>query len=159
MLQSKKGFTFIELLVVIATMVILFGVGYANFRDFQRRQYLESARRMMISDLRLAQEYALAGRGCGTQNVLNHYSFKIINPTSYRIEAVCGNNVVMSVKGVNMPSDIRISSPSSFDLWFYPLGKGTNIQGEQTVITLEFGQQQNGLLSTTITISRGGTIK
>ena len=58
----KSGFTLIELMVVMLIMSLLFGLGFANFRDFQRRQILEGAVRAVKGDLRYAQELALAGR-------------------------------------------------------------------------------------------------
>lgn len=163
--KKGYGYTFVELLVVIATMVILFGVGYANLRDYQKRQYLESARRMVVSDLKLAQEYALAGKGC--TSVLEYYSFIIPSPSSYNIRVKCDNSPQPQlVKEVNMPQGIQISgfapppNLNDTDLRFYPLGKGTNIVRDAVVsITLTFEPGSFSSFSTIITVTPGGTIK
>jgi len=94
--SNLLGFTLLELLVVIMTMTLLFGLTYANFRDFQRRQYLESAERQVEADLRLAQQLALSGRKPDTtpdnvceSRVLHGYRFHRTNVRTYDIEAYC----------------------------------------------------------------------
>ena len=42
-ISKSNGFTLIELLIVVVTMTLLFGVGFANYRDFQKREYLKTA--------------------------------------------------------------------------------------------------------------------
>lgn len=101
--ENLLGFTLLELLVVIMTMTLLFGLTYANFRDFQRRQYLESAERLVEGDLRLAQQLALSGRKPDTtpdniceSRVLHGYRFHRTSVDTYDIEAFCpgpGTNV------------------------------------------------------------------
>ena len=59
---NSSGYTLVELTIVVMIMAILFTVGYGNYRSYQRRQYLETAVRQVVSDLRLSQEYALSGR-------------------------------------------------------------------------------------------------
>lgn len=128
--RTEQGFTFIELLIVIVTMVLLFGVGFANFREFQRRQVAISFARQMKADFNLAREYALAGRkptiGCtdldGYEFYVEYYS------RYYRISPRCGGATNPStVKTVNFPTEIDVR-PSYFpwlsSINFRVLGRG-----------------------------------
>ena len=110
-----QGFTIVELVVVIGTMAILFSLGYANNREFQRRQQLESVVREFKVDMRLAQQLALTGKkpaGCATLE-----GYRIIREgmgmgmqNSYEILAHCGKNKKCDkdpdycVKDVDLPS-------------------------------------------------------
>ena len=58
---SVRGFTLIELLVVVVTMALLFSVGYANYRSFQKRQRVGAVTREIKAQLRLLQEKSIAG--------------------------------------------------------------------------------------------------
>ncbi len=169
-----KGFTFIELLVVISIMAILFGFGYARFRDFQKRQYLDSAARMLISDLKMAQESALAGRKLdilpppNTKCIdLIAYFFYRLSNQRYEIRILCNGNDYSNNAGLvvtrNFPQGISFSysyNPSMCvngaaggAICFYPSGRGTNLTYDLT-ITLNF----QGVGQKTITITPGGTI-
>src|SRR5437762_5518928 len=102
----KKGYTLIEILVGLSIIGILFAVGYLNFRDYARRQAVVAASRALKSDLRLAQEQALAGQkptGCGT---LNGYQLNITSTTAYEIDAVCDVGNVIAVKNITTPTGI-----------------------------------------------------
>ena len=141
---NRSGYTLIELLVVMMTMIILFSLGYANFRGFQRRQQLESVVRMVKADLRLAQANALSGKkptsgNCSdaASNVLA-YSFTKTSdtPTSYEIRAICPG-LVNTIK----PVTITGATMSAFsEIQFNILGRGTNISGGEIVITITSGE-------------------
>lgn len=154
-MKRYLGFTVIELLVTMVIMGLLFSLGYANYRDFSRRQAVASAGRMVIADLRLAQSKALSGEKPCTGN-LSTYNF-VIGAGSYQIKAVCsgtGSNSVIT-KTQPLPSGILISSSLS-PISFKVLGQGTNIPTTGASITLS----QTGTANIqTITVSEGGEIK
>lgn len=86
------GFTLIELIVVMGIMALLFTLGYANYRGFQRSQQLETAVEDFKTDLRLAQQLANSGKkpsGCST---LAGYRVIRAGNDSYEIAANCGGN-------------------------------------------------------------------
>lgn len=58
---NNFGFTLIELLMVLFIISVLFGLGYTNYRDYSRRQLLNTAVRQMEEDIRLIQEKAISG--------------------------------------------------------------------------------------------------
>lgn len=155
-LEIREGFTLIELLVVIGTMALLFGFGYANYRDFQRRQYLEGAARMVRGDLRLALEYALAGRkepGC---DVLEGYVFRRTSASGYRIEDSCNAGGGNDIKSVTLPADIKMDAlPTANWFLFKVLGRGIN-RDSDVIITLKHQAAGN---EQTITVTTGGQIK
>ncbi|KKQ98743.1 MAG: hypothetical protein UT24_C0001G0024 [Candidatus Woesebacteria bacterium GW2011_GWB1_39_12] len=153
-LQNFYGYTLIELLIVMMTMVLLFGLGFANYRGFQRRQSLEGVVRMVKADLRLAQANALSGKkpssgNCSAvaSNIL-YYSFAYVDSDTYAYGAVCPTE--SNIKQV----DITGATMSAFsEIRFNVLGRGTNITG-QTVITIT-----SGAGSKDITVRSGGTIE
>ena len=57
---STFGYTLIEILVGLTIIGIIFGVGFASFREFSRRQSLAGGVKTLVGDLRLAQEQAIS---------------------------------------------------------------------------------------------------
>ncbi len=158
----ERAYTLIEILVGITVIALLFLFGYASFRDFSRRQAMNSAARTIRGDLRLAQEQALSGNKpanptdpkCEAPNVLNGYYFRAAS-TSYAIEVACSGGTV-TAKNVNLPSDISLTAPSPNPILFKVLGQGTNLTASDATIILT----QAGTLNTqTITVTSGGEIK
>jgi len=168
------GFTILELLIVIVTMTLLFGAGYANYREFQKREHLEGAARMIRGDLRLAQEMALAGRKptepagnpCET-NDLGGYVFVRSSAysagppkvaASYEIYAVCpswGTNRVLVKGPVELPEDVDLLSFGSNRFTFLVLGKGTDLVSNLDLRVQFVG---TGMANRTITITTQGSI-
>jgi type II secretory pathway pseudopilin PulG len=148
-ISTPGGYTLLELLIVISIMIIIFVIGFTNYRDYQRRQELESGVRQVRADLSLAQTYAITGRkpdspsgnACET-SPLNGYAFTRINPgNSYRIEADCGAGVRVVIKdNISMPSGIQITSVSGTPtdtLVFHVLGRGVDrVTPGDTTITI-----------------------
>lgn len=89
-----QGFSIIELVIVLSIMGIMFSVGSANFRDFQRRRTVESVAENIRSEMRLAQQYAISGRkpqDC-VDNDWTLKSYQVYQTDSihqYHIGAVC----------------------------------------------------------------------
>lgn len=163
-LQSHKsitgqGYTLIEILVALSIIGLLFGFGYASFRDFSRRQALQGTVKKIQGDLRLAQQQALSGKKpsdikCNSQ-LLASYSFKVYSTSEYKIEANCGGGDVL-VKDVILSSDISISIDSN-PIKFKVLGQGTNIDGG-SMITITLTQAGTSDKAT-VEVTDGGEIK
>ncbi len=166
-----KGFTYVELLVAMSVMLLLFGVGFANYRDFQRRQQVESAARTVLSDLRLAQESALSGRKiCPANEVLLNYSFQYVDQDTYSILEVCTPilaptiTVIKSVdlQGAlfdNINSTFITSADTGGVIKFLPIGKGTNINaGAQRSIILKHSSPSLSSITKTISVFSSGAI-
>ena len=86
-LMRQNGYTLIEILVVITIMATLFGFGYANFRDFSRRQALQGAVKQVQGSLRKVQQSAISGvkpndPKCNDPQVLNGYDLNLSNVSS-----------------------------------------------------------------------------
>ncbi len=160
-----KGYTLIEILVGLTIIGIVFGVGYAGFRDFSRREQLSSVSKVLVGDLRLAQARALSGQKpedikCTAQDQrLDGYSLQITSEATYEINAKCSAGVVNdpAIKSVILPIGVTISTPVVNPLTFKTLGEGTNIPSGQSVI-LTLTQTATGK-TYTVTISAGGEIK
>ncbi|MCH7730468.1 type II secretion system protein [Patescibacteria group bacterium] len=153
------GYTLVEILVVMTIIGVVFGVGFASFRGFARRQAVASSVRALKADLRLAQAQALAGKkpdhpNCNSPNLLDGYNFEIISNDEYRIDARCsGGNV--EVKEVQLVS-VSISAPTPNPILFKVLGQGTNIAaGTQAQIVLS--EDQTGF-SLAVAVSSSGEI-
>lgn len=162
-LQSNKslGYTLIEILVGLSIISLLFSFGYINYRDFSRRQALTGISKQIQGNLRLAQQQALSGKKpdhafCNGVNLLSGFSFRVVNSTSYRIEANCSGGDVLIRDGL-LPSGVTITTPSPNPVIFKVLGNGTNIPaGQSSIITIN---QNTTDIDSTITITAGGEIK
>lgn len=162
---NTKGYTLVEILIVLVVMTILFGSGYAMYRNFSRRQELLGAAKEVQSDLRQAQQMAISGikpDACG-DNTLNGIYFKSTYDSTksqyvYRIRAVCGcsGSSCPLIKENYLPSSLTLASSSSSEVVFKVLGQGTNISSGSVVYTIT--QTSTGDTST-VTIDSGGTIK
>ncbi len=159
----QSGYTLIEILVGLTIISLLFGFGYASFRDFSRRQTLVGTAKSVQGDLRLAQEFALAGQkpddvSCNSPETLDSYSFKVYSASQYKIEADCtGGAAGIVYKDVNLSPDITLSTPSVNPIKFKVIGTGTNIpSGQSTTITLT---QSGTNAQLVITVGSGGEIK
>lgn len=160
---AKNGYSLLELLVSVSIIALLFSVGFASYRDYQRRQLTESALRLIKSDLRLAQEYAIAGKkpdstpdnACETSD-LQGYRFNRLTATTYRVEAVCsaGSHIV---KGpVTLPTNTQLNAiPGGSTFSFRVLGMGID---RASAVTLTIANTLTGTTSQ-ISISTSGEIK
>lgn len=156
---TKEGYTIIEILVAVSISAVIFVAGFANFRDFSRRQVLVSAVRSLKGDLRLAQEYALIGKKpeevkCLEPNILDTYGFYVNNVGEYMIRAYCSGGAV-DVKVVEMAQDVEILTPNPNPITFKVLGEGNNLSAS-TDITLSQVSTGDTLK---VTVSPGGEIK
>lgn len=124
---SSKGYTLIEILVGLTIVSILFGVGYAGFREFAARQVLTSSYNELNSNLTLAQQLALTGQKPGScPSPLDGYEV-LFREDSYTVSAKCGNQKV-EIKKVDLVPSILLES-SVPTILFKVLGQGTDIDG------------------------------
>jgi prepilin-type N-terminal cleavage/methylation domain-containing protein len=142
--QSKRfapstfAYTLIEVLVSLTIVGILFGFGYASYRNFSRRQALAGVVKQIQGDIRLTQQMALSGQkptdlSCGT---LDGMRFEITPPVTYGLRAQCDGAAGYSFKEVILPGDITITAGSTNPIIFKVLGQGTNLPAEGVTITL-----------------------
>lgn len=158
------GYTMIELLVALTIVGLLFGVGYANFRDFTRRQSLVNSTKKIIGDLRDAQQMALSGQipndaSCRGNNYLNGYFFRVISANHYEIRASCSGGAVANVaKDVYLPPTVTIVTPfpNPNPILFKVLGNGTNIGATNAQIRV---RQSGSSATNIINVSSGGQIQ
>jgi len=61
----NKAFSLVELLVAVSVMLLLSGGAFVYINDFSIKQKMESTRKELISNLRLARNYALTGQISG----------------------------------------------------------------------------------------------
>ncbi len=153
-----KGYTLVEVLLSLTLVGLLFGLDYATFRDFSRRQQLAGVARAIKGELRLVQGKASSAEkpaGCGA-NILSSYSFQITGSSSYKITANCSGGVNVDIKTVNLSGGVTML-PISGTILFKVLGQGTNITaGSNFVITLtQAGTNKTAL----VTVTSGGEIK
>lgn len=129
------GYTLVEILVSLSIISILFGAGYLSYRDFSRKQYLNSFTEKLKSDLILAREKAIAGeKPEECTGSLNGYNFGFYGD-SYQIVAVCSNDTL--IKSVEIPSDLEVTAPATNPILFKVLNKGTNLTGLDQVVTIK----------------------
>lgn len=161
----RYGYTLLELLMVVSIMALIFTGGFASYRDYQRRQFVESAARQVKTDLHLAQEYSLSGRKpeipvgntCETSTLMG-YEFVRISTGSYRIDARCSAGAVTVIGPVILPTGIQMAAISGTPpdiLLFRVLGRGVN-RDINTNITLT--QTESGVIKQ-ITVSPSGEIR
>ena len=156
------GFTLIELMVVMLTMVLLFTLGYANYRQFQRRQILENYVRKVRGDLRLAQELALVGKkpaGCTT---LFGYKFIRAGEQKYELRAYCSpeGEINPPHKEVNLPLGITLQGVAGGNAFMFTVVHGSVVKEAgppgNISITLEF--LTGGVPNRVITVTPTGEI-
>lgn len=156
--EWSRGFTFIELLITMLIMTIVFTFGYANYRDFSRKQEIEGAQRLLKSDLRLAQKQASTGHkpsgsACDDPEDLSGYKVESTSSTAYRISAVCSGGEI-TTKNVYLTQGYSNIVVSSFSVTFNVLAQGTNLASDLQIDL----SQTVGLLTRMIVISPEGTI-
>ncbi len=152
---NSSGYTIIEIIVSLFIIIILFSVVTVNYRQYILKKNLDAVANQMVSDIKLAQSYALAGKvppGCTN---LKGYIFRTsVGNNSYSITADCDSEI--SVKTVKISSIVTgISLSTGNNVRFNSLGNGTSNSADVT-FTL---QQQTTSNSRSITIMPGGAIK
>jgi len=163
--RLKKGFTLIEMMVVISIIAIIFSISVSSYVTFNRNQILQQAAEGVRSDLRLAQNKALAGQdpssSCSAPHTLLGYRFSI-SGSSYSISVFCSSDdpsepIRTPIKTVDLSSqNITLSTtPAGAKIIFLVLGRGVDLDAvAPTVLTISANNQ-----SRLIDISPEGVIK
>jgi len=130
---KSLGFTLIELIVTIGIMAILSGLGLVAYNQFNRKQAVVSAARMVISDLRLTQSKAYASEkpdACGT-NPLAGYQFLIkAQNNGYTIVAICGE-APLTIKDISLPQGVTVTEGFT-KVFFKSLRQGLDTEPPDT---------------------------
>lgn len=157
-LIRSKGFTLIELLVGITIASIAFSVGYAGFREFSRRQALTGVTKMVVSDLRQIQQYALTGQkpSTGVCTKLVGYTFSRYDQDTYQIIANCDNGgtmVTITTKTIDLNGiTFTATTPNTM---FKVLGQGTNLTTINTFMFTHVATNTTAL----VTVGIGGEVQ
>jgi prepilin-type N-terminal cleavage/methylation domain-containing protein len=61
-MNKKNGFTLIELMVAITIGILMVGLGSVSLNNFNERQKVETVRQELLSNLRLARNYAVTNQ-------------------------------------------------------------------------------------------------
>lgn len=137
----KTGFTLIEILVGLTIVTVLFGTGFASYREFARRQILNSSYGKLGSALSLARQLALSGdkpEACPTNSVLNGYRVDFGQKKFWAECAGPGGTTQARVTTIDIPSEIEILS-SQPTILYKVLGQGTDQAAEVTVTVKHTG--------------------
>ncbi len=148
-----RGYTLVEVLVAISLTVIISSFGLAYYSTFNRRQIMEQAAKKIVSDIRLAQNLALAQQkpsGCACTN-LKSYTFKFkVSSSGYTITPDCLPACLNAVKDVNLEGIILSGTTS---VKFVVLTQGVERIGGNTITV------KKDSYSRTILIGDGGDLK
>ena len=150
MKKSCSGYTLIELLVTITIITLLFSIGMAQYNRFNRRQILAKAKDELVSNLRLAQSKSLAAeKPASCTGTITGHKVKFINDQSYKIVAVCGNEVDLKTDIVLPTGVTKKAGPN--EVFFRVLSQGSPTDASLTLSG--FGETEK------ITITTAGEIK
>src|SRR3989344_5258447 len=129
--KNYSGYSLIEVLVAMFILVIIFSVTQANLRGYSQNKSLEQAVKQVRSDLKLLQEYSIAGKLMPGCSGLNGYIFSYNTSTNlYSLIADCTTDVnVPNKTSLSLPQGISLNSfrPPNNTILFKVLGKGTDI--------------------------------
>lgn len=139
----KNSFTLTEILIVIAIIAVLVGITIPVFRTFQPTIQLNGAVRVLVSDLRYAQQMAVTEQ-------INHCLKLFLSEKKYQI-VQCGETEAILEK--TLPSEIESFSATftNNEVEFNPYGAVK----EDGIITLENSKSQ----TKTIEVRPSGFVK
>ncbi|OGM73888.1 hypothetical protein A2382_03035 [Candidatus Woesebacteria bacterium RIFOXYB1_FULL_38_16] len=159
-LSIQKGYTIIEMLIVIVIIGAILGASYISFQDFSKKQKIIRVSRQIESDLRYAQEQALAGTkpqgfDCNPPDTYTGVAI-YFNSFSTLVAVNCSSGDYMQLRTYSLPDNIKIIPPTPSEITFLPLGKGTSLASSVTVgicqadqgVGIEIGQT-TGQITTT----------
>lgn len=137
--MTKSGFTIIEIMIAIGIMIILSGISWAAFRNYQPTMELSATIRNITTDLRLAQQLSV------TQQINHGIFFDILN-NNYQLKKFIDPVQILFSK--NLPSSIttsQITGLSDATAIFNPYGavvaSGSvylvNLKGQTKIIEIK----------------------
>jgi len=147
--MMKKGFTLIEMLVTVAIMMMLVGIGTANFIKYQEKKQVKEAaeqlRQLFVSaKVKAAARQTPQSEHCAPlPDVLAQkypiFAFHLINVGTKTVEVhpVCGTSQANAVEEetflidhYTLPQDIVLDD--SLSIYFYSLHNGVDLGGSSS---------------------------
>lgn len=143
---ATLAFTLIEILVGLTIAGLLFGVGYASYREFARRQILNTAFDRVKSGLSLAQQAALSGEKPSGCVRLNGYRVDFLSDY-FQIFANCTNSDY-NFRQIILPGGITFSGATS--VLYKVLAQGTDLSSDINVVFTQTatGKTMNAVITT-----------
>ncbi len=146
--MKKSGFTLIELIVSTAVIAMVTGIFLANYSSTNRRTDLTMTAQKLVTDIRLAQNYALGLARYGSSGSTNvpaggwGIHFDLLNNKQYIVFADDNNNRLydggesnpsFGAQVFTLPENVIIESlspvESKVDITFLPPDPVTTITG------------------------------
>ncbi|MEK7497938.1 MAG: type II secretion system protein [Patescibacteria group bacterium] len=153
------GYSLVEILVVLTITGAIFGLGYSGFRDFARRQSINSTAKTFKTDIKLAQEQAFSGKKVSGCVVLDGYKIFVDTSNSfYTISATCSSSGTTSdyeIKSKEFSEDVVVTIVPINTFTFKSIGHGTDITAGDTVV-VTFAQKGGGYSVPVIVAASGG---
>lgn len=154
---KPRGFTLIELLVVITLFALTSSFIAAAYVSFERGQRVKNAAQTLKSDIRFAQNKALAGDkgaagACSSTSTLGGWYVELTNNSaSYRLAGDClgAAESDFNPKTVNLPTGVTITKvnyvtdQSEVNILFRPLSYNVSVFG--TMSTPDFYDNSGNL--------------
>ncbi|MBI4100335.1 prepilin-type N-terminal cleavage/methylation domain-containing protein [Candidatus Microgenomates bacterium] len=171
----KSGFSLIEFLVVFTIISALTWFGATSYIRFNRNELLNQTAENLRSSLRDAQNRATVGEvdcrtnvlggcggtinGCGSTNDADERPFNGWRASfftgSYTLEGRCGASTSFNSVTTNLPTAVRIATPTPAPVLFKTLGQGTDLTAQLDIVLehVDTGETE------TVTVMPGGEIK
>ncbi|HJZ05130.1 hypothetical protein A2634_03600 [Candidatus Amesbacteria bacterium RIFCSPHIGHO2_01_FULL_48_32] len=157
-----KGFTLVEVILAMGLSVILLGFGASTFQSTVRRQAVDQTAERINQVLQEAKTNAQAGKkdcavcGCtGASTDLALEGWEVTMTTSsYTLSGKCGTTYFYTSGVQPLPGGIVVSYNPGNSVMFKPLGQGTNLAANYSVVVYQPGVAARGFSVTT-----GGEIK
>lgn len=122
MFQIHKGFTLIEVLVVIAIIGIVSSLIISSLSTQRLSRETDRGAHEFGSQLRSAQNYALAGRSTGLTQENCYYGVRLTSATTfslvhyYRVGGNCDTSTVLS--SMTLPNGVQFSGIAAYPTTF-----------------------------------------
>lgn len=151
----KKGFTLIELMVSITIMMLLIGIGTVALNSFNARQKVEATKGELISNLKLARNYATTMQlPDGVNGNLKYVQVDLASDGKINVVTDVGGTYFskdISPVGVN----IGITYPVDNNYIRFASYKGNSLAGD---ITININTDEDASYSKKILINSSGLI-
>lgn len=165
--KHRQGSTLIEILVVGLIIVLLSGVSLVGYNRFQERQTVVRTARDLVTDLRSAQQRALAGEKpagwCnGASERLAGWQLKFtsvtLTSTTYELGAVCSSGGISAGKTVTT-AGATVSGGTPATLFFSALtGNDPALVADETIVLIGTAAGSN-TYSVNIAVTPSGAVK
>ena len=166
--SRQSAFTLVELLVAVSIILLVSGIGLANFVRYKEKKRVKSVTQKiyelaLAAKIKAQNRQAPANEVCHTTNPISAYHFKIdttLDPNKVSVTPVCGDDeysVISSDDEFNLDSDLKVNRDVS--IYFYSLNQtpkldgGWPVGGQPLSITVSDGKATYGF-----TIDQGGNI-